>query len=193
MRSKIRFSIVLLGLVGLVLAGPRSSLSQSKTGDPEMTEEERYSEEESHKKFAVDLNNLTWNLLGKSDRTPEEDENMIHAAHASLLHWGVVGKPINLQRGQWLVSHVYAVLNRPEPALHHAKQCMKLTEEQKLDDFDLAYAYEAMARAHAAGGNKSECEKYMQLAQEAGEKIKEKQDRDLFFTDFESGPWYDMR
>lgn len=190
MPNKTRFSVFIITFVGLVLSGPTYLKGEAEKGDPKMTEEERYSEEESHKKFAVDLNNLTWNLLGKADRTPEEDENMIHAAHASLFHWGVVGKPVNLQRGQWLVSHVYAVLNRAEPALHHAKQCMRLTEEQKLGDFDLAYAHEAMARAHAAAGNKSECEKYVQLAQEAGEKIKEKEDRDLFFNDFETGPWY---
>ncbi len=60
-------------------------------------------------------------------------------------------------------------------------------------DFDLAYAYEAMARAYAVSREKSKCEEYINLAKEAGEKIKAKEDRELFFSDLESGPWYNMR
>lgn len=193
MRNQIRCSIVLLGFVSLVLAGSIHAFGQTETGGTKMAQEERYSEQECHKKFAVDLNNLVWNLLGKKHRTVEDDEKMIHAAHASLFHWGVVGTAINLQRGQWLVSHVYAVLKRPEPAIHHARKCIELTEKNNFVDFDLAYAYEAMARAYAASGEKPECEKYVQLAEQAGQKIEEREDRDLFFSDFEAGPWYDMK
>ncbi|TET79866.1 MAG: hypothetical protein E3J41_00800 [Candidatus Cloacimonadota bacterium] len=158
-----------------------------------MNEEKKYSAQECHKKFAIELNNLVWNLLGKKERTHEDNEKMIHAAHASCYHWGEIGEPINLQRGEWMISHVYAILNRQEPALYHAKECMELTEKNKFVDFDLAYAYEAMARAYAATGEKSECEKYMRLAKEAGEKIKGDKDKKIFVGDFESGPWYGMK
>ncbi len=162
-------------------------------GVNEMNKEKKYSAQECHKKFAIELNNLVWDLLGKTDRTKEEDERMIHAAHASCYHWGEIGEPINLQRGEWMISHVYAILNRQEPALYHAKECMELTEKHKFVDFDLAYAYEAMARAYAATGEKSECEKYMGLAKEAGEKIEGEENKKIFIGDFKSGPWYGMK
>lgn len=158
-----------------------------------MAEEQKYSEQECHKKFAVDLNNPVWNLFGKKDRTAQEDETIVHAAHASCYHWGKVGTAVNLQRGEWLISHVYAVLNRPEPALHHAKTCMEITKENNLIDFDLAYAYESMARVFASSGKKSESQEYIKLAKDAGEKIKNKEDKDLFFSDFELGPWYNVK
>jgi hypothetical protein len=179
--------ILFVGVAGGGLSGEKN------TGGNKMTGEEKYSEQECHKKFAVSLNNLVWSLLEKNDRTKQEDETMIHAAHASCFHWGKVGTVVNLQRGEWLISHVYAVFNRAEPALYHAKRCMELTEENNLIDFDLAYAYEGMARAYAVAGGKSESEKYIRLAKEAGEKIKAEEDRDLFFSDFESGPWYGMK
>jgi len=157
-----------------------------------MIEEKRYSEKECHKKFAVDLNNLVWDLLERDKRAKKDDEMMVHAAHASCFHWSKVGTEINLQRGEWLISHVYAVLNRPASALHYAKRCMGITDENKFGDFDLAYAYEAMARAYAVSGEKSKHEEYINLAKEAGEKIKAKEDRELFFGDLESGPWYNM-
>ncbi|GAJ17526.1 unnamed protein product [marine sediment metagenome] len=92
-----------------------------------------------------------------------------------------------------MISHVYAILNRQEPALYHVKECMELTEKNKFVDFDLAYAYEAMARAYAATGEKSEYEKYIKLTKEAGEKIKNEEDKKIFDSDFASEPWYGMK
>ena len=174
-------SIVLL----LVLSTSVSSAEESKGG-----EDSTYTQEQCHKKFAVDCNNEVWGLLSKESRTMEEDENMIHAAHASHYHWGRIGKPINVQRGHWLISHVYAVLNMPDQALYHAKKCLALTEEHGFVDFDLAYTYEAMARANAAAGNRSEATKYLKKARDAATKIKAEEDRQLFTSDLNAGPWY---
>ena len=49
---------------------------------------------------------------------------MIHAAHAARYHWSKVGTKANLARGEWQVSRVYTVLERPEPALYHAHRCL---------------------------------------------------------------------
>lgn len=182
--------VVLIVFIGVI---SEDILGQSNEGGKKMDEEKKYTARECHKKFAIELNNLVWGLLEKKGRTSEEKEKMIHAAHASCYHWGEIGEPINLQRGEWMISHVYAILNRPEPALYHAKECMELTEKYKFEDFDLAYAYEAMARAYAVGHAKTEFEKFSKLAKEAGENIKGEEDRKIFMGDFESGPWYDMK
>ncbi len=60
--------------------------------------------------LAVGLFNYTWTLLENPNRTPEQDDEMLHAAHASRYHWGEVGEQVNLARGEWQVSRVYAVL-----------------------------------------------------------------------------------
>ncbi len=56
--------------------------------------------------------------------------------------------------------------------------------------FDLAFAHEALARASALAGNKKGYEKHLKLANEAGEKIKDKGDRDYFFEDLKAGKWF---
>jgi hypothetical protein len=150
-----------------------------------LTEEKKYSEEE-HKKFAVGLFNFTWSLLDKKNRTEEEDDKMIHAAHASRYHWGEIGKPVHFERGEWQISRVYSVLKRSEPALYHAKRCLEICKEIKIGDFDIAFAYESMARAHATAGDNSECQKFLQLAKEAGEKIKKKEDREYFSSELKT-------
>jgi hypothetical protein len=192
-KKKILRTMCVLSIFIMLILITSQLPGQTDKGGNKMDEEQKYSEQECNKKFAVELNNLVWNLLGKKDRTGQEDETMVHAAHASCYHWSKVGTAVNLQRGEWLISRVYAVLNRPEPALHHAKLCMELTTENNLVDFDLAFAYEGMARAYACSGEKAESEKYIGLAKEAGEKIKNKEDKNIFFSDFESGPWYDVK
>jgi hypothetical protein len=150
-----------------------------------MSQEKKFSEEE-HKEFAVGLFNLTWSLLDKKDRTKEEDDKMIHAAHASRFHWGEIGTPLHFERGEWQISRVYSVLKRSEPALYHANRCLEICKESSIGDFDIAFAYEAIARAHAVAGQKAECKKYIELAKIAGDHIKEKGDKDYFFTELKT-------
>lgn len=75
-----------------------------------------------HKTFAVETNHLVWSLLSKPMRSHEEDEQMIHAAHASRFHWSEVGTPVHLTRGDWLLSHVYVLLNQPQQAFNYASR-----------------------------------------------------------------------
>lgn len=145
-------------------------------------------ERETHKKLAVDLFNLAWQLMDKKNRTKEENDRMIHAAHASRFHWGAVGTPKNFERGEWQISRVYTLLGRAEPALYHARRCLEICQENKIGDWDIAFAYEAMARAHAVSGDNEQCKKHAIMAEKAGNQIKEKEDRDLFFGELKSLP-----
>ncbi|MDM7916076.1 MAG: hypothetical protein ACE15D_14275 [Candidatus Eisenbacteria bacterium] len=141
-----------------------------------------------HKKAAVDLFNEVWTLMEKNDRTVEETDRMIHAAHASRFHWGEVGTPVHLARGEWQVSRVYAILGRAEPSLYHARRCLDLCERHAIGDFDLAYAYEALARAHAVGGDQEEALRCRALAVDAGQRITDEEDRKLLQSDIETVP-----
>ena len=117
-----------------------------------MSEEKVYTEAEAERFFAIEHNGITWTLLEKKERTPEEDALMVHAAHSSCMHWLQAGTPTHHQRGEWLISRVYSVLGYADEALRHAKTCMALTKEHPdmMQDFDWAFAYEAVARASEA-------------------------------------------
>lgn len=49
-----------------------------------------------------------------------------------------------------------------------------------------------MARAYATSGKREEALNYKKLV-EAGKEIKEKEDREIFFNDFQSEPWYGVK
>jgi hypothetical protein len=133
----------------------------------------------------VELFNATWELLGSR----ADDDRMLHMAHASRFHWGEAPecKPENLARGEWLVSRVYSVLGRAEPAIWHARRCLDHCEENGIGDWDLAYAYEALARAHAVAGD-TEAAEWKTKARAAGDEIADAEDKDHFDEDYATIP-----
>ncbi|WP_345244327.1 hypothetical protein [Pontibacillus salipaludis] len=139
-----------------------------------------------HKRMAVDLFNYVWTLLELEDRSEEQEETMIHAAHASRYHWEQIGTSLNKVRGDWQLSRVYSVTGREEPALFHAKICLDLCLQEEIGDFDLAFAYEAMARSYKLAGLMEKKEEYKRLAQEACEDIKNEADRRIVMEDLAS-------
>jgi hypothetical protein len=89
-----------------------------------------------------------------------------------------------------MLSRVYSVVKKPESALFYAKKCLHLCEKNNIIDFDLAYAYEAWARAAACSGNKAEFEKYFTLVKDAALKINDNEDRKIFESDLNGEPWF---
>ena len=149
-------------------------------------------EQKLHHYMGIEMNIQTWNLLSEPDRNEQDNIRMINFARASLYHWRKSPKyeTVNEQRGKWMVSRVYAVLGKGEEALNFAEETMRLTEKHGFKDFDLAYAYEALARAHAASGNNEQCRKFLHKARSAGDLIKSEEDKKYFDVDLESEPWF---
>ncbi len=148
--------------------------------------QENLSIQDWHKKQAVDNFNYTWDLIDKKDRTDLDNINMIHTAHASRFHWGEIGKPLNFARGEWQISRVYALLNMPESALFHGKQSLEFCTANNIEDFDLAFAYEAIARAYMISSDKTQMQKYIDLATKAAENIEKQANKDYFLSELKS-------
>lgn len=140
--------------------------------------------------LAVGLFNRTWELIESAERTPAQDDEMIHAAHASRYHWGEVGEPVNLARGEWQCARVYSTLGRSEPALWHAHRCLSILEApgSGAEDWDLPAAYEGLARASAVAGDKAARDEYVARAREALAGIADPEDRRVIEGDLATVP-----
>ena len=137
--------------------------------------------------LAAGLFNYTWTLLETNPRSQAQDDEMIHAAHASRYHWGEVGTGVNLGRGEWLCARVYSVLDRAEPALYHARRCVQLNEANpEREDWDLPAAYEAMARASLVAGAAAEAASWKARAASALLDVSGAEDRSLIQADLDS-------
>src|SRR5688572_3808946 len=84
--------------------------------------------ERAHRWFAIELNNLTWGLVEAAERSPDDVEKMIHAAHGACFHWLQVGNLLNHLRAQCLLATVYAKAGLAESAVRHAEKCLQLSE-----------------------------------------------------------------
>lgn len=156
-----------------------------------MSNDVRGTLEEAQLAFAKRIHGRVWALLDKSDRTPLEAEEMLHAAHASLFHWLSAGTGLNHQRGEWLIARVHAVLGNAPEALRHAGRCQELTDQHSnlMEDFDIAFAHECVARANAVAGNLDVARDYLSKAEASGARIRDADDRKVFFESLHGGNW----
>ena len=79
-------------------------------------------------------------------------------------------------------------LGMGEKAMVYAKETLHLTEKHNFKDFDLGYAFEAMARTHAALKNMDECQKWLIKAMKGRGLIEGSEDKKIYFRDLENGP-----
>ncbi|MEN6338970.1 MAG: hypothetical protein ABFD03_02460 [Clostridiaceae bacterium] len=134
--------------------------------------------------LAKTLFNETWDLIDKPDRTNEDNITMLHKAHASCFLWREANSPVNNARGEWQVSRVYSLLGMGQPALLHGKYSLSLCLENGIGGFDLAFGYEAVARAYRTLGDSAATAENKALGLAACERIPEQDDRDYTRASF---------
>ena len=145
--------------------------------------------------FAVELNNQTWDWLEAGDYSQPTAERMVYAAHACCHHWFQVGGPANHARGECLVANAHAAIGEGDAALRHARRCLELTNEHRDDlaDFDVAFAYDALARAYSAADDKESATTACSQAHEAAEKIADDGDKEFFQNWHAQGNWHGLK
>ncbi len=128
--------------------------------------------------------------MGQESRSKVDNDLLERSAMASLYHWSVVGDATNLSIGEWMASRVHVVLGNKEEALRHAERCLEITQNAGLEDFYLAFAYEARARAHAQLGNVEDCRSDQERATAVA--IDEAEDKEIFEKDFFGNDWFGL-
>ena len=148
---------------------------------------------ETHRQLGKELYNHTWSLIETTDRSPDQDDEMLFASHASAHHWSRGGGTLaNAARGHWQIARVYSTLGRGEPALWHARRSLELAEEAAkagvADDWDVPAALEGLARAQAVAGDRAGAAATRARALEAVKEIADPEDRQLIEQDLETIP-----
>jgi hypothetical protein len=144
----------------------------------------------THRALGAELFNHVWTLLEKPDRSDAEIDEMIHTVHASRFHWSHAEgrEPVHAARGEWQCSRVYAVLERGEPALWHARRCLAIVEDAGLGTFDRAAAFEALARASTVAGERAAAADWKAKAAALLDGISDAEDREVIEGDLATLP-----
>ena len=149
--------------------------------------------------FGVTLNNRTWDGLDagspSAESPPEEKEAFLYGAYASAYHWRQIGGVAEQARGEHLISRTALRIGEFDRALHHARRCHQLVtgNPAATEDWDLAFALEALARALAATGDLEEARARLDEAVGAAASVSETEDREILEAEINRGEWFGLR
>jgi hypothetical protein len=104
------------------------------------------------RRLAAQANNRAWRLSESSNRSPQEDEEMLQAAHAAMHFWKIVGNANHRAHAALLVAHVYALLRLPNPARHYWAQCEPVFFKQECEPWEKALAFAVRGNVASAAG-----------------------------------------
>jgi len=104
------------------------------------------------RRLAAQANNRAWRLSESLTRSAQEDEEMLHAAHASMHFWSIVGTDSNRAHAAQLLAHVYALLHLADPARHYLSKSEPFFIGQDCEPWERACAFAVKASVAAASG-----------------------------------------
>jgi hypothetical protein len=121
----------------------------------------------AHTYFSADCFNRIWELMEKSHRSDEDNQEMLRLTFASHWHWTRRDDvdDTKLSVALWMNARVAAVIGMGELALDQARRCLEISGGQDIPPFYLGYAHEALARAHYVRGEASEAAMQLQAAE----------------------------
>jgi cation transport regulator ChaB len=143
---------------------------------------------EWRRSLATEAFNHAWDLIDKTERTPDEEREMIVLAAASRYLWEAVGGDEQLMVGDWQIAHVLSLLGDGSQAVGFATEALRRTEANGWGDWRLASALEGVARAHAARGDAAQRDRYAAMCRAALAGIEDAEERDLIASQLTSVP-----
>jgi hypothetical protein len=102
------------------------------------------------RRLASQANNRAWCLSELLVRAPEEDEEMLQAAHTALYLWTAVGDVKAQAHAAQLVAHVYALLGMGNEASHYQRKSQPIFFGEAAQPWELALAHAIAANVAAA-------------------------------------------
>ncbi|KLD63408.1 hypothetical protein [Dyella japonica] len=132
------------------------------------------------RRLASQANNRAWTLAEKLQRPPEEDEEMLQAAHAAMYFWKIVGNPSNHAHAALLLAHAYALLELPEPAAYYLAKSLPYFEQHEGAPWEIAFSHAVAANVAFAQGDHAVHARHYAQAQAAAEQIADPETHEMF-------------
>jgi hypothetical protein len=145
--------------------------------------EPSFNANDAHEFFSKSCFNRAWDLIDQSDRTPEDNEQMLLLSQAALWHWTQRPDctPKNLSIGYWQLSRIHAIQRDADAARKAGQNCL---EKSPTDDpFLMGYAHEALCRAELVAGHPGHAKDHHVKAVRFAEQITDKEDQEILLKD----------
>ena len=104
------------------------------------------------RRLASQANNRAWVLSEQATRSEREDEEMLHAAHAAMYFWSIVGDASNQAHAAQLLAHTYALLKQPSAAAPYLEKCLPTFMNETVNPWERALAHAVAANVASVNG-----------------------------------------
>ncbi len=139
---------------------------------------------ESHRQHAMECNNLAWALSESTHRTPLQNDEMLHAAHASAYHWARIGTDLHRARARMLLGTRPCCARDGHDCLGVRQESFEYLAAHNPPDWEMAFAHAVLAHAAFAAGEVDLHRRHFASANELGRAIADPEDREIFFKMF---------
>jgi hypothetical protein len=144
---------------------------------------------DEHARLAVGYFNAAWEHIEATNRSAEQNRDMLTAAFASRQHWiEADGTAENLAIADWQVAHAASLAGWADVALVFARAAVDRAESNDVPTWMKASAHEGLARAHATAGEGAGYTYEADLTRALLEKVADQEDRALIESQLASIP-----
>ena len=140
----------------------------------------------AHRWFSTHCFNEAWRLIEQTNRSPDEDQQMVALSFASLWHWTqrTDCASRNLSIAYWQLSRIFALIDDGANATRYAEKCLQYSHGE--GPFFLAYAHEAIARAARVGNERDRAAHHLAEARKLAPQVADAEDRANLEKDLDS-------
>jgi hypothetical protein len=144
------------------------------THDPTPDEAARW-----QKRLAAQANNRAWRLSESSSRSEAESQEMLHAAHAAMHLWSIVGTDNHKAHAVQLLAHVHALLGNADAASKYLAACAPYLRSPDRAAWEVAIFHAVAAGVAAAGKDPADHRQHYAEARARIDALPDREDRDI--------------
>jgi hypothetical protein len=131
------------------------------------------------KRLAAQANNRAWRLSESKSRSQAESEEMLHAAHAAMHLWSIVGTDNHKAHAIQLLAHVHSLLGNADVASTYLAACASYLSSPERQAWEVAIFHAVAANVAAAGNNAMDHRLHYARARALIDALADPEDRDI--------------
>jgi hypothetical protein len=136
------------------------------------------------KRLAAQANNRAWRLSESTSRSPAESQEMLHAAHAAMHFWSIVGTDNHKAHALQLLAHVHGLLGDADPASRYLAACAPYLDHPDRQPWEIALFHAVAANVAAASADGADHRRHHARARELIDALADPEDREILEATF---------
>ena len=136
------------------------------------------------RRLAAQANNRAWTLSESTSRSPAESQEMLHAAHAAMHLWSIVGTDKNKAHALQLLAHVHGLLGQADAASAYLAECRPYLSHSDREAWEVAMFHAVAANVAAAGKSVAEHRRHHARARELIDALPDPRDKEVLEATF---------